>query len=312
MKLVNKLVFFSIISILGFAYADEDISKNLTLINSKSLPLQLTKLEKISSGHIGLSAIDTGNNIFLEYNANQRFPMGCTSKVIGVSAILKQSMANETLLQDRIYYKESDLTGWAPVTSHHLKDGMTVKELSEAAIEQSDNTAMNLLVTKLGGLDKINQFAKAIGNNSFRQDRNWPDEALAVPGEELDTSTPHDMARSLQTLLFGNVLAKPERENLQSWMLQCKTGDKRIRSGIPKGWIVADKTGTGFYYAVTNDIAVVWPLKCKPIILAVYYHRNTKNAAKREDVLGKVAHLTLEEFAKQDQCLQNALREIKN
>lgn len=292
-----RMMLFGFIILFDFVYASTG-----SLINN------LQYLEKETKGHIGLSVIDLNNDQHLSYHGDELFPMGCTSKVIGVAAILKQSMTNNKLLDERIYYKKSDLTNWTPVTQQHLSSGMTIDQLNQAAIEYSDNTAMNLLVVKAGGLNQINQFANNdLHNKSFRQDRNWPNEALAVPGGKLDNSTPNDMANSLNELLFGNVLGQEQKAKLQTWMKMCKTGDKRIRSGIPKGWEVADKTGTGYFYAVTNDIAVVWPPKCKPIILAVYYYRQDKKASKKEDMLGKVANIALHELAKNDACLKNQL-----
>lgn len=298
----NKLKMLAVfcIGLCSFVYANS-AENSITFIRN------LQQIEKETNGHIGLSAINTANNTQLEYHGNETFPMGCTSKVIGVASILKQSMTNEKLLGNRIYYKRNDLVNWTPVTANHIHDGMTVKELCQAAIEQSDNTAMNLLVTWQGGLNKINQFARTLGNKSFRQDRNWPGEALAVPGGVKDSSTPNDMEQSYYKLLFDDVLAKPQRDQLQIWMKACKTGNNRIRRGIPPGWIVGDKTGSGYYYAITNDVAVVWPPKCAPIVMAIYYYRNGKNMATKEEVLGKSARLIIDEFAKNDICLKEQL-----
>src|SRR5438105_7780170 len=123
----------------------------------KSAQEQLARLEASSGGRLGIAAIDTGNNQRILYRANEYFPMGCTSKVIGVAAILKKSMKDNQLLQERVLYKKNDLTNWIPITEKHLTDGMTVAELCAAAISYSDNTAMNLLTKKLGGPAGLNK-----------------------------------------------------------------------------------------------------------------------------------------------------------
>ncbi len=259
---------------------------------STSLQNQLAQLEATSGGRIGISAINTGNNQKIQYRADESFPMQCTSKVIGVAAILKKNMHDNQLLQKRIYYKKSDLTNWTPITEKHLTDGMTISELCAAAISYSDNTAMNLLARILGGPIGLNNFARSIGDTHFKLDHWWPEEALSSPQSMEDSSTPLAMNESLRKIIDGNVLAKPERAMLIAWLKENTTGDHRIRAGVPKNWIVGDKTGTGSYGA-TNDIAVIWPPNGAPIFITIFYSSNEKNAPHREDVLASATRILI-------------------
>lgn len=63
---------------------------------------KLAALEASSGGRIGLSAINTANKTRIQYRAEERFPFQSTFKVIGVSAILRQSMTDSHLLQQSI------------------------------------------------------------------------------------------------------------------------------------------------------------------------------------------------------------------
>lgn len=296
-----KLVTIFLLATIANVYGNVLNSKD------KSLDKELQRIEQKNGSHIGLAVIDTSNNNRISYNGNKTFSMQCTAKVMGVAAILNQSRENTKLLDERVYYKGNDLVSWSPVTSKHLADGMTVKDLCKATLEYSDNTAMNLLVNKMGGLQAMNKFAKQIGNDSFRQDDMWPKEADGTPQDIKNTSTPNDMASSLQNLLFTNSLPNTQREDLKSWLKQCKTGNNRIRSGIPHGWVVGDKTGTGSYYGITNDLAVIWPPHCKPIIIGIYYYNTEKSATKNEQALGQIAKLTINELARSNSCLKSNL-----
>lgn len=264
---------------------------------------ELARLESSSGGKLGIAAINTGNNQLIQYRANEYFPMGCTSKVIGVAAILEKSMKNNQFLQERIRYKKNELTNWNPITEKHLPDGMTVAELCAAAISYSDNTAMNLLTKKLGGPAGLNSFARSIQDKYFKLDHWWPDEASSSPASREDATTPIAMQESLQKIILGDVLANSQREMLITWMKENTTGDKRIRAGVPKGWIVGDKTGTGSYGA-TNDIAVIWPDKCAPIVVAIFYSSNKKDAPNRDDMIASATRIILNSYARTDECIK--------
>ncbi len=273
-------------------------------IQPNSIQEQLKELEKSSGGQLGISTINTGNNQRIQYRSEERFPMGCTSKVIGVAAVLKASMTNPQLLQERVTYTKKDLVNWNPITEKHVDEGMTVAELCSAAITVSDNTAMNLLAKKMGGPQGLNAFARSIGDNHFQLTHMWPEEALAVPGTTDDSTTPDAMEQSLQKLVLGDALSKSQKESLNTWLKNNTTGDARIRAGVPKGWVVGDKTGTGFHYGTTNDVAVIWPPKCDPIVLAIYYSSNNKEAPQRNDVLASATRLIINEYARTDTCIK--------
>ena len=70
-------------------------------------------------------------------------------------------------------------------------------------------------------------------------------------------------------------------------------GTKFFKAGVPAGWRVAHKTGTGGY-GPTNDIGVVYPPAGEPITLAVYYHgvRNSSDA-ENETVIADATRMTL-------------------
>jgi beta-lactamase class A len=270
-----------------------------------SIQEKLVTLEASAGGRLGVYAINTGNNERIQYRAEERFPFCSTFKVMGVAAILKQNMTNHHLLEQKIKYRKEDIDiVWSPITDteKHIADGMTISELAAAAIMYSDDTAINLLVKELGGSEAVNIFARSIGDNTFRLDRREPELNTAIPGDVRDTTTPKAMATSLQRLVLGDVLASPQRKQLQAWLEGNTTGNFRIRAGVPKDWVVGDKTGGGKAYGVTNDIAIIWPPKCAPIIIAIYFTQNEKDAPHREDIVASATRLILSEFRSTDKC----------
>ena len=272
---------------------------------SNSINKRLSLLENKYQGRLGIAAINTGNNQRINYHANEHFPFGSTAKVIAVSAILKKSENEPALLHKKILFTKSALivSGYAPITQKHLSNGMNISELCKAAIEYSDNAAMNLLIKQLGSPKAVTQFARGIGNQTFRLDRMEPQLNSAIPGDLRDTATPQSMASSLKKLVLGGALALPERQQLKNWLIHNTTGNNRIRAAVSNTWVVGDKTGTGDY-GTTNDIAIIWPPKCKPLVLAVYFTQHNKNATPSDTVIATATQLIIQEFAQRDHCIQ--------
>src|SRR4030095_7737798 len=143
-------------------------------------------------------------------------------------------------------YGAKDILEYAPVTKAHLKDGgMTLGALCAAAIEQSDNTAGNLLLDAIGGPAGLTNFARNLGDNVTRLDRKEPELNSAIPGDERDTTAPAAMCADMQRLLLGNVLSESSRRQLEDWLRHNETGAFMIRAGAPNTLTVGGKKGRG-------------------------------------------------------------------
>ncbi len=262
---------------------------------ANSIHEKLTLLESKEHIRLGVSAINTANNQIINYRANERFPIQSTFKMLSVAAVLHQSMSNPSLLKQKINFKNRQLASWSPITEKNLERNMTISDLCAAAMMYSDNTATNLLIEKLGGLKRVTGFARLLKNDSLRLDHLEP-HMNSDPTKAEDSSTPEAMQKSLKTLALGNILSKSMREQFNDWLKKNTTGDTRIRAGIPKGWMVGDKTGAGDDFGVSNDIAVIWPPNHAPIVLAIYTAHSDKNSTRRDDVVAEVTRLIIGEF----------------
>ena len=261
--------------------------------NADAIQQKLTDLEKSSGGRLGVALINTTDNSQILYRGDERFAMCSTGKVMAAAAVLKQSEADNQVLNKRLEIKKSDLVVWSPVTEKHLQSGMTLAELSAATLQYSDNTAMNKMIGYLGGPDKVTAFARSIGDVTFRLDRTEPALNTAIPGDERDTTTPLAMAESLHKLTLGNALGEQQRAQLVTWLKGNTTGGQSISAGLPAGWVVGDKTGAGDY-GTTNDIAVIWPENHAPLVLVTYFTQPQQDAKSRKEVLAAAAKIVTE------------------
>lgn len=253
-------------------------------------------IESRMGGRIGVAVVDTGNGKRLDHRSEERFPMCSTFKFLAAAAVLKRVDQGKENLDRFVPYDAKDILEYAPVTKAHIKDGgMRLGLLCAAAIEQSDNTAGNLLLDAIGGPGGLTNFVRSLSDNATRLDRKEPELNSAIPGDERDTTTPAAMCSNMQRLLLGDVLSESSRRQLEDWLQHNETGALMIRAGVSKSWSVGDKTGRCANGA-TNDVAIIRPPGRAPVILAVYFIGSTASAEDRAAAIAEAARIVMDEF----------------
>ncbi|GAB7042384.1 MULTISPECIES: class A beta-lactamase [Catenuloplanes] len=244
------------------------------------------RLEQEYDARLGVYAVDTGTGRTVTFRPDERFAYASTFKALAAAAVLDRTTDAE--LRRVVRYTAADLVDYSPVTELHVDEGMTLAAIAEAAITVSDNTAGNLLFRELGGPDGLERALRAIGDRTTSVDRIETELNTAIPGDRRDTSTPRALATDLRAYALGGELCRSDRERLTAWLRANTTGAETIRAGVPAGWVVGDKTGSGGY-GTRNDIAVLWPPAGAPIVLAVLSTRDTADAKYDNALLADAA-----------------------
>lgn len=254
----------------------------------------LKAYEHESGGRIGLHAENVASGRMLAWRADERFVMCSTFKASLAACVLARVDRGVDRLDRVITFGEKDLLDYAPVAQENLaKARMSLGEMCRGAVELSDNTCANLLLAHLGGPAALTDFWRSIGDTMSRLDHNEPELNNSPPGDPHDTTTPAAMAGNLKRLVLGEVLSPASRGQLTEWLINCKTGAKRLRGGLPQHWRIGDKTGNNGKDAV-SDIAVVWPKPDTPVIVAVYTQGGKPNAALHEQVFAAIGRMVAE------------------
>ncbi|WP_028982628.1 class A beta-lactamase [Sporolactobacillus terrae] len=248
------------------------------------------QLEKKFDARIGVYAFDSGTQRTVAYRPDDRFAYASTYKALAAGAVLQQSSIHQ--LNEVILFSKDDLVTYSPIAENRVNSGMTLGEICEAAIRYSANTAGNLLLKKLGGPNGFEKTLNKIGDNVTKANRFETDLNETIPGDLRDTSTASALATDLKAFSVGKAPPTHKRKMLADWMRGNTTGDQLIRAGVPKGWAVADKSGAGGY-GTRNDLAIVWPPKRLPIILAILSSRDTKDAPYHNELIAEAAKLTI-------------------
>ncbi|TDD63186.1 class A beta-lactamase [Kribbella antibiotica] len=242
------------------------------------------QLEKQYAARLGVFALDTGSYKTVSYRANERFAYASTFKSLACGVLLSQAEDLDKLIR----YTQADLVSYSPITEKHVDTGMTLRELCDAAIRFSDNTAANLILVELGGPAGLQRALRKLGDGISNVNRNEPTLNEAKPGDKRDTTTPRQLATSLQKFTLGRALPPAKQKILNDWLLTNTTGDKTIRAGVPAGWKVGDKTGTAGYGG-RNDVAILWPPNRAPIMLAVMSTKGVKDAPTDDALIAAAA-----------------------
>ncbi|RAY16562.1 class A beta-lactamase [Actinomadura craniellae] len=266
-----------------------------TLRGAVDVRAELRRLEASFQGRIGAFALDTGTGRTVGHREHERFPGNSTFKAILCGAILARARtADPGLLERTLRWTKDDLVAHSPITGlrKNVEGGMTAAQLCHATITTSDNTAANVLLEQIGGPPGMTRYYRSLGDPAGRLDR-WETELnVWRPGERRDTITPALMARDLHRLTLGPALVPQDRQRLVGWLRAATTGAARIRAGLPAGWTVGDKTGTGGgAHPTASDIAIAWPPSGAPVVIAIYTYRTAPGGTVDDRVLARTASL---------------------
>lgn len=261
---------------------------------AEKAPPALAAYERESGGRIGVYAENIVTGARIAWRADERFVMCSTFKASLAGLVLARVDRGEDGLDRRIALGPADFPDpdwYAPVARENLSRGvMTVGEMCAAAVEYSDNTCANALLARVGGPPALTAFWRSIGDGVSRLDHNEPVLNRSPPGDPHDTTTPAAMAGSLRAMLLGKALSAASCERLMGWMVACKTGDNRLRGGLPKAWRIADKTGNNGKDAC-GDIAMVWPRPDRPVVICAYVQGGAPSDALKTQVFADIGRM---------------------
>jgi beta-lactamase class A len=254
---------------------------------------RIDALQRRNNTKIGVYAVNLDTGSTVAHLDGESFAMCSTFKGYAAARVLQMVQQGELTLDRQIYVdpKQTALPN-SPRTAPNSGGQMTLAELCAAAVQVSDNAAANLVLQTIGGPSAITDFARSIGDPRTRLDRWEIDLNSAIPGDPRDTSTPNALGNGYRTLLTGDVLAPPQRQQLEDWLRGNETSS--IRAGLPEGWSTADKTGNGDYGS-TNDIGIAYGPQGQRLLLAIMTRSqaNDPKAPNNRALMGEVAALLL-------------------
>lgn len=234
-----------------------------------SVDAQIRSAADAKGVEVGVWAQDVATGrVIASVGADQRFPVLSMSKVYLAAAVLDAARQGRLRLDAPVPVRRGDIVANSPVTQTRVGKTMTYPEIATAALQQSDNTAANLMFSAIGGPAAVTAFALTAGDTATVMVRTETALNSAYPGDIRDTTVPQGWAAGLRSLMVGNRLDPRDRDTLVGWMGGTRTSDKRFRADLPAGWTTADKTGTGDY-GTANDGGLLLGPNGRRILLVV-------------------------------------------
>lgn len=294
---------------------------------------QVLALEKQMQGRIGVAfrLVETGESGAVA--GAERFPMASTFKVAVAGALLSLVDKGQMRLDRMVEVTQGDVDRTGEVGNRLIHPGVTlsVANLMELMLTQSNNTATDKVLTLAGGPAAVTAWLRANGITGMQTDRDvndllnefygipagspfvktvmarGPDNMaaiekaaysanLAFEKDPRDTAAPSAMVDLLGKLLAGSVLKPESRAFLLGVMERCESGQARIKGILPAGTTVAHKTGT--IGGTINDVGMITlPGNRGHLLIAVYTKSSSLPAAQRERAIAEISRSLFDYFA---------------
>lgn len=291
---------------------------------------EIASLGEHFEGRVGIAIRSVSDGWTAGYRAALPAPQQSVSKLWVAIALLDAVDHGKVSLDDKVTVTLDDLTVFhQPIRGLIGPNGYsaTLRELMKLALTQSDNTANDLVLRRLGGPDAIRKMflwkqidevhfgpgerllqagiaglewkpQYALGNSfqiaRAKLNRTEREEALSrYVASPPDAASPEGIVRALAALKRGELLSQASTALLLDTMASSHTGKFRLRAGVSDGWTIAHKTGTGQELGQRatgfNDVGVLTSPEGRSYTVAVMIADTNEPIHARQQLIAEVA-----------------------
>lgn len=297
---------------------------------------ELARIARRVGGEIGIAALHVESGARISFNGERRFPMASVSKLPMALEFLRRVDEGEIDLDERLEIPITDFRpGYSPLASWSggRSEHATVDSLFRLMIGVSDNSATDVILRMAGGPEAVTRRLRELGIEDVDVDRSEartfadlvgipdtvPEEQLyrynyfrmrdRLPAEHRqaarirygedprDTSTPEAMAELLARIFRGEGLSPASREYLIATMESSRSGPRRLKGLLPRGTVVAHKTGT--MGGAINDVGIITlPDGAGHLAVAAFVNTLHRTEWRRERTIAESTRLLYDWFSR--------------
>ena len=298
--------------------------------DQQALEQELVALGENFDGVAGIAVTEAETMATMAHDGDTPFPQQSVSK-LWVTMTALDLVDNGALdLEEPVTLRDADLTVFHQPTRNIVRSRGSFStdygDLMDRAITQSDNTANDRLLRRVGGPQAVAAFMRRKGitgvqfgtdertkqseiaglewRQAYSLDRAFYDARDNVPDKDrrrafnayladpMDGARAAAMAKALARLARGDLLSEESTELLLSTMEQTRSGPRRLKGGVPGGWTFGHKTGTGQYFdgvqSGYNDVGILTAPDGSQYALVVFIGQTRASYAARMAMMQEV------------------------
>jgi len=218
---------------------------------------------------------ETGN--FADINASETFSAASIIKIPVLLQLFRSIENNQVSLYDEMplteYYRSE---GSGDLQFKAANSRYTLDQLARVMITHSDNSATNMIMSRIGSMTDVNQGIRDWGLKQT-QVHNWLPDL-----EGTNFTTARDLARMLYNIENPDFLTAESREKIFDYMGHVKN-NRLIQSGLGSGASFLHKTGD--IGKMLGDAGIVFAPNGKKYIVVILANRPYNSPAGKDFIV---------------------------
>ncbi|GEP18346.1 serine hydrolase [Pediococcus pentosaceus] len=192
-------------------------------------------------------------------------------------------------LNDKYTLKDSDkVNGTGEIRNMSSGTEISIQDLLEEMMEDSDNTAANIVIRQLGGMNKVNTQIKKIGAKDTKLERMLMDTDALKDGKDNYTSVA-DLGMVLKKI-YNHQMVSTKYDNAMLDILKKNNNHTKLPHDLPEEATVYNKTGEFDDYGVENDAAIFGNNKGSFVIVVMSQDGSRDEQIKKMNSFGSVMY----------------------
>ncbi|MCJ8278688.1 MAG: class A beta-lactamase-related serine hydrolase [Rivularia sp. ALOHA_DT_140] len=259
-------------------------------LNQEIIPLK-TILQNIATASpnltpgIFIADLDTGN--YVDVNGNSSFSAASTIKLPILVAFFQDVEAGKIQLNEPLTMtKDMIVGGSGDMRSKPVGTNFTALEVADKMMVVSDNTATNMLIARLGGINVLNQRFRSWGLTATTLNDKLPD----IPGT--NTTNPKELVQLMGMVSKGQLVSSMTSERIIEIMRR-NTRQHLLPKGLGPGAKIANKTG--YIGKMLGDVGLIESPTGKRYIAAVMVQR-PRNDPRADSLIISVSRSVYQHF----------------
>lgn len=268
------------------------------------------EISKITEGKKATVAVSVlGIDFPLKYNnenAEKKLPMQSVFKYHIALAVLNLVDQGKLSLDQKIFIKKSDLleNTWSPLREKHPEGNFEISlgETMKWMVSESDNNCTDIILKLIGGTKTVQDFMDSKGVKDFQIKYNEDEMHKILDRQYENFTTTNSLSILLRNFSKGNILSNFSTSFLYKIMVETSTGKNRLIAGLPKGTIIAHRTGTSFtengLTAATNDAGIVTLPNGKQYAVCVFVSNSKEDEKTNEKIISNISKVVFDSLNK--------------